>query len=84
MDTVKCLKCGSTEMMFPVETHTTYDTIGGLQLKLKEPKDPQVWMQLRDQLLMPVKARVCGSCGFVELYAENPATLQKYWQRGYR
>lgn len=79
----KCLKCGSTDIIFPVETLADYETAKGLQLKLKEPKDLQAWVHIRDEVFFPLKARVCTICGFVEWYA-NPESLLKYWQRGYR
>jgi predicted nucleic-acid-binding Zn-ribbon protein len=74
--TGKCPKCGSTRIIAdatPVDRgHYSSDET----LSIATYQKPYAWI-FKGKHSSNVSAFVCEECGFVELYAENPAAIKK-------
>jgi hypothetical protein len=72
----KCAKCGSEDIIpdVPIEADGT-----NVYIKIKRGG------VFAGSAKSPLKCSVCGTCGFIELYAESPAALlETYRQRKVR
>jgi predicted nucleic-acid-binding Zn-ribbon protein len=72
---MECLKCGSTKVITNARVMDRGDAnsdAGDLTLVLYD--DPKAWF-FPGAHKFPLKAHVCCSCGFTELYAGDPAGL---------
>ncbi len=80
-----CPKCGSKDVMAAVEVRD--DGRNGnhpLRVVVEEPEPARhsaVWVQ--GQSTGEVRAWICSSCGYTELYTGNLAALAKSYRRGH-
>lgn len=66
-----CAKCGSDRVLEDVRV---VDGTLDEDLVAKVEREPHA-RRHEGAVSVPLKARVCGSCGFAELYASDPAIL---------
>jgi hypothetical protein len=71
---MKCERCGSRELIDDVRMidRGSYDDDNDLSVKVYTK--PGAWL-FKGEVSSDLTGRVCGSCGFVELYATNPRAL---------
>lgn len=76
-----CPKCGSTEILEKVGVNTLGEggPAGQIAFRLEETSG-----FLKKSTRVEAKAWICGTCGYSELYAEDPAKLAERWQEGDR
>lgn len=69
--TATCLKCGSDRLIPDVGVidQGQYSD-GNLKAFLGHTK-PDAWI-LKGPIFAPLRATICGACGFVELLVDNP------------
>ncbi len=65
-----CPKCGSNRVIDDVRIVA----FEGGHLVAKVQKKPHAKL-FKGTVSVPLKARVCGACGYAELYASDPASL---------
>ena len=65
-----CAKCSSKDL---IDEAQIVDH-GDINVGVKAYRDPGAFV-LKGKVRQRVLARVCGSCGYLELYAENPQEL---------
>ena len=71
--TPTCLKCGSDAMIPDVRViEQTEDGRAATELGLATKPDAVVF---KGEVRVQTRAVVCGDCGFIELYAADPAEL---------
>lgn len=72
----KCAKCGSTSVVQRAMMIDKVSTGGGAErpLNVRVDADPNA-MVFKKSVRSVVHACICGQCGFMELYADNPAEL---------
>ena len=51
------------------------------EVNLKVQKRPHAFI-LKGDVRVPLKACVCGACGFTEFYAEDPDKLRQAYEEG--
>lgn len=74
----QCPKCDSTRVIDDVQV-----VDGTLQESLKAQVHSRPQAKLfKGTVGVRMKARVCGACGFTELYADNPARLLEAHKQG--
>ena len=66
-----CPKCASEN----VADGISVDAEGGVTLSKAIPRNPGAWVSLMTTVRRPLLARVCGDCGHVEFYIEDPREL---------
>ena len=72
--TPRCLKCGS-DAIVPDVLFLEKTNEGKRQpVQLAIRRKPNAWI-FKDEVWQATQAQVCGDCGFVELYAPDPAAL---------
>ena len=71
---MNCPKCQSTDVIDDVRVvdHGDHHAVRDLTVTLF--RNPSALM-FKGTVHSDVKARVCGSCGYLELFAANPAAL---------
>ena len=70
----RCPKCGSPDVIPNVFVRE--DVVSAENLKAVVEKNPDAFFyEFRGVVKTSLKAWVCGSCGYTELYAKNPAAL---------
>ena len=71
-----CQKCGSDALITGVRIFDRSGAAGQLQTDLTTGlyKDPHAVI-FKEEVSTPIYGRVCGSCGYLELYATEPAKL---------
>jgi hypothetical protein len=83
-----CAKCGSPTLIQSAQL-TPFHGPHGLQqeLTVQVAKDPMA-MIMKEKIRSPLKVVICGSCGFVEFFVNNPGELaaaeaqqQKNWDK---
>ena len=71
----QCARCGSRDVIEDAKvidhTHHSSQT----DLSLGTYRNPQALI-FKGQVRTTVSAWVCASCGFIELYADNPGNLK--------
>jgi hypothetical protein len=70
----KCVKCG-LEVIQRARV-ADYSERGEQHLKVRVDADPAAIM-FKQATRSEVRAYICGSCGFIELYAEKPEELYR-------
>ena len=73
----RCPKCGSEDVIPNVHVR------GGFhdhKLKVEIVENPEAWV-LKGVHESILTSTMCGQCGFVELYAKNPAELLKAYRQ---
>jgi len=71
----KCPKCGSTEIIANAKAidHGHYNSEGELTVATFGDPDALIF---REQQTSALSAWVCVECGYVEFYADSPASLR--------
>jgi hypothetical protein len=69
-----CLKCGAAAQVEDVRMIDRADLNIPLELTAQVDRDPGALL-FKGAVTDSIHARVCGECGFVELYARNPKAL---------
>jgi len=75
-----CPKCQSSDVIPDVKIidHAHYNQ--PMDLSATVYTTPEAWV-FKGPVSHRFNARVCGACGYAELYVENPATLLKLARR---
>lgn len=80
-----CPKCGSADVMADVEVRDDGRSGGHpLRVFIEEPepaKHGAIWVQ--EQSTGDIRAWICASCGYTELYTTNLAALLKSYRRSH-
>ena len=74
-----CAKCGSARVIPMAKMHDQGQYSDG-KLKATIQKKPDAWI-FKGTVGVPLRARICGDCGFTELFAEKADALYKAWTR---
>lgn len=79
MTDAQCAKCSSTRVIPRVfvvdESPTTSEGVPrDNPLRVRIEGDPSAWIR-KDRLYGELTARICGDCGYTELYVQNPSEL---------
>ncbi len=74
-----CAKCGSDKIIpqAKVIDRADYNTETDLTVAVDEKPDAFVFKQ---RIRSGVTAKVCGNCGYLELYADEPQSLYSAYQ----
>ena len=78
---MNCTKCGSDRVMPDVHILDHGQWQGQLMARVDTNPDAIVF---KGAMTSRLRGRVCGDCGFVELFVDNPNTLYKAWQKSGR
>ncbi len=70
-----CAKCGSTELIPDVAVLTEGHLVEGNRGVMAEVERRPRALLLKDPFRTPLKATVCGECGFTEIYATDAHEL---------
>ncbi len=68
----KCPKCGSTQVMNDVQVVDIDSHMENLAVQVQQKPHARLF---KGGVRVPLKAQVCGTCGYTELYAKDPARL---------
>ena len=77
--TEPCAKCGSGKVV-PLARMADQGQYSDGKLKAVVYTNPEAWI-FKGAVSAVLRARICGDCGFTELYAEKPQALFKAWTR---
>ena len=69
-----CQKCGSDALITGVRVFDRGHANIKTDLTVGLHKDPDAAI-FKEEVATPIYGRVCGSCGYLELYATEPAKL---------
>lgn len=72
-----CSKCGSTKV---IPDARTYETAGGGVLATCVSANPNA-MIFKETKSGYLKARICGDCGYAELYVDNASELYAAYEK---
>lgn len=77
--TQKCGKCGSDKIIpqAKVVDRADYNAVGDFNVAVDENPDAFMFKQ---RVYSSVTAKVCGNCGFIELYADAHESLYSAYQ----
>lgn len=78
-DVLECPKCRSNKIIPSAEIMDSYREYGSSKIRIKVERDPGALI-FRGAELVDLRARVCGECGHVELFVNQPYTLWKAHQ----
>lgn len=70
----QCVKCGSRDVIADAKVIDNADYSQQRDLSVATFRAPTAWI-FKGQQTSTVSAWVCGSCGFIELYADAPESL---------
>lgn len=70
----KCPKCGSEEVIADAKAIDRYDVGCQEELSVGVYRRPEALI-FKDQRRSTLSAWVCGSCGYVEFYADSPRRI---------
>lgn len=73
--TGKCPKCGGTEIIADAKAIDRGDYNSQHEMSIATFRNPQAFI-FKDKQEVTVSAWVCGSCGFIEYYADSPVRLK--------
>lgn len=73
---LKCIKCGSEKIVPLVNVQDQGDNSDGALRAFIGYTNPEAWV-FKGAVYARLKARICGDCGFTELYAENPEEIHE-------
>ncbi len=75
-----CVKCGSKDVLGGVRViDEGYLATHPLRVETQSQPDALIFKGAHHA---PLKAWVCGACGYTELYAEKPVTLSRKHHQG--
>lgn len=72
----QCPKCNSTEIVRDAKTIDHFDYGVQHEMQVGVERNPTAWL-FKGQQSCTVSAWICGECGYVEFYADDPATLEQ-------
>jgi predicted nucleic-acid-binding Zn-ribbon protein len=72
-----CIKCGSDKIISKAGITGVGDG-GHLTVLVDEKPDAFIFKQ---RMRSDISAKVCGNCGFMELYADDPKLLYSAYQK---
>ena len=75
---MECAKCGSARVIPDVQIVDQGEYSDG-QLKARVDSKPQAIL-FKGAITTRLRGRVCGDCGFVELFVDEPEKLFDAWQ----
>ncbi len=70
----KCYKCGSNKIISGARFDDSMAAGGNIQLKINSIPDALIF---KGVIKSELRAYLCGDCGYVETYIENP---QRVWR----
>ena len=77
-----CAKCGSKDMTDGIRLMDRgHGSADAGDLAARAQTHPRAWL-FKGNVRSPLVARVCGACGFVELYVEDPRAIVDAARRG--
>ena len=76
----KCEKCGSDKIVPQAKVIDRGDYSAEYELTLAVDENPEAFM-FKQRIYSGVTAKVCGNCGFIEFYADNPQSLYSAYQK---
>ena len=76
-----CARCGSDKIIedAKVEDHISAGRRVALEVMIGHQKGSG--MRVNRPVRVPIKARICGECGFTEMYVSEPARLWRLAQK---
>ena len=75
-----CGRCGSSKILPYVDIKDYWEPGVAGDLGVEVHEDPQAFI-FKGAVKGPLVARVCGECGFVELFVKNPAELWEAFRK---
>ena len=75
-----CVKCGSEASIDGVRILDRHSELNASDLTAAAYKDPHALL-FKGEVTTTIVARVCGDCGYIELYATDPAALLEVAKR---
>ena len=75
-----CARCGHSEVLDAVRLRPS--SVGGVD-DVQAVVAPSAGM-IRQDTASDLRARVCASCGYAELYVAQPGVLAERWRAGER
>lgn len=81
METNACLKCGSTDVVpdWPLPDYHNRSSSVNRQVHIQETPENLIFKNTRR---FSIRAKICGSCGFVEHYLKSPGMFYEIYQKG--
>lgn len=70
----ECIKCGSVKIIPEVKTLDRAEDGLEKELKIGIDEKPGAYI-FKERFRTGIKAKVCGHCGFIEFYANDPEEL---------
>jgi hypothetical protein len=77
---LKCRQCGSARIIPEVFVMDRQEGPPA-PLTVRVHGDPQAWI-FKDTLYGNLSARICGDCGYTELWVKNPNELYEKYRQG--
>ena len=74
-DRKNCSKCQSEKMISNVHVRDYADLMSVTPLSVEIYEKPEAMIFKGTSYETPLKAWICGECGYTELYVENPQQL---------
>ena len=74
-----CAKCGSDRVVPLASIRDQGESSDG-KLRTEVYTNPEAWV-FKGTVSATLRARVCGDCGFTELFAEKPKALHDAWRK---
>jgi len=71
----RCAKCASTDMIADAKVIDRGHHYTETDLSVATHRKPQALL-FKGQVTTTVSAWVCGACGFIELYADDPSKIR--------
>jgi ribosomal protein L40E len=75
---VTCAKCGSDKVVPNAKIFDQGEYSDGT-LKAAFEQNPSAWF-FKGRVLSNLRAKICGECGFTELYAESPRAIYEAFE----
>ena len=70
-----CAKCGSKDVAGGIRLMDRgHGNADAGDLSVRAQTNPRAWL-FKGNVRSPLLARVCGTCGYVELYVEDPRAI---------
>ena len=77
-----CAKCGSKDVADGIRLMDRgHGSADAGDLAARAQAHPRAWL-FKGSVRSPLVARVCGACGFVELYVEDPRAIVEAARKG--
>ena len=71
----QCVKCGSRDLIADAKVIDRGDYQSQNDLSVATQRHPTAFL-FKGQVKTTVSAWVCSACGFIELYADDPASIR--------